>query len=245
MRSHIHGPSPGFAALRHPVASIPSVRRLPQTMDPLQASRPCGILLLAAHRLGAYRLSTPRPAPPHRARSHDPPLQRGPRCPVMPIVDVPNRAPKSQAHGVRHGAWSRLPRVPTPTQRARCQGPGDDSSPHHLLEPAPRGLRHHKPLDRGHSTRRASAGGAGPPQTTPGPLLSVRGCERAQWGSKPLSSIIPHTPKQAGEDASWRARIGHGARDSDMARATRKWRVRLGHGACDSDMARATRTWRV
>ena len=54
-----------------------------------------------------------------------------------------------------------------------------------------------------HPTRRASAGGEGPPQTTP--LLSVRGCER---GSNPLSSIILHKPKQAGEDASSISRAG-------------------------------------
>jgi hypothetical protein len=78
----------------------------------------------SARRLTHWHSPASRRFDPHlhtgRGHSH----QRGARRPVMPIVNVPNRAPKLQAPWVRHGAWSRLPRVPTPSQQARCWGPG-------------------------------------------------------------------------------------------------------------------------
>jgi hypothetical protein len=120
-----------------------------------------------------------------------------PAAPLCQLWTCRTRAPKSQAHGVRHGIWSRLPRVPTRRALRHPIEPAPRGLRHPQLEPAPHGLRHLKPLVtrvvRGHPTRRASAGGEGPPQTTP--LLSVRGCE---WGSNPLSSTTLHTPQTSG-----------------------------------------------
>jgi hypothetical protein len=84
--------------------------------------------------------------------------QRGPTC--------HGKAPKSQAHGVRHGARSRLPRVPTHNAKQPgrhlvvCAIP---SSSQHLTVCA-------STSPSRHPTRRASAGGEGSTQNHPAAL---------------------------------------------------------------------------
>jgi hypothetical protein len=142
MRSRNHGPS------EVSFACIPSARRL-------------------AHRhFSASRRFGPRL---HTGRGPlDPPHQRGARRPVMPIVDVPNRAPKPQAPGVRHGAWSRRPRVPAPSGTVTARRlvetaagayaltsstvPGTRTRDGHSSLPPACSRRHRKPLE--HPARR-------------------------------------------------------------------------------------------
>jgi hypothetical protein len=88
---------------------------------------------------------TPRPSRLHLGPSHSTSDHNAARAaPLCRLWTCRTRAPKSQALGVRHGAWSRLPRVPTRRRLHKEHGPL-------LLGPAPRGLRHHplEPAPRG------------------------------------------------------------------------------------------------
>ncbi len=68
----------------------------------------------------------------------------------------------------------------------------------HVTRQAPWGLRQHKPLKRGHPTRRASTGGGGLPQTHPAALRSGM-----QMGFETPEQQHPlHIPTRAEEDAS-------------------------------------------
>jgi hypothetical protein len=114
---------------------------------------------------------------------------RGPCAPSCQLWTCQTRAPKSQAHGVRRD---------TGRDCRGCLRPYATWSSQHLTVGAiPRSGQHLTVCaissPSRHPTRRASAGGEGPPQTTP--LLSVRGCER---GSNPLSSNTLHTPHTSG-----------------------------------------------
>jgi hypothetical protein len=169
MRSRNHGPYPGHMALRHPFACIPSARRLTHWHSPPQDAA-------ATHlHLGLGR-STPRNNVAHAARyancgrAKQGTKAAGTRGTSRRLVEGLEAAA---------GAYALTSSMVPGTQ-------GDSSPPPHLLEQAPRGLRHRKPLERGHPTRRASAGGESPPQT--GPLLSVRGRE---WVSNLFET--PHT----------------------------------------------------
>jgi hypothetical protein len=151
---------------------------------------------------------TLRPTPPSRARSLDSPHPRRShgrtRHPFDANCERAARArvaPKPQAPGVHYGSRSRLPRVPTPPHQARCRGDSRDRDdpllPPDCLWRAPHGQSHPKPLERGHPTRRVSAGREDLPQTTS--LLSVRGCK---WESNPLSSFTSYTATTRREDTT-------------------------------------------
>jgi hypothetical protein len=162
MRSCNHGPSTGHTSLRHPVACIPSVRRL-------------------THR--PSRLMTPRPTRRHNGLGLSTPCSKAAHAAPLRQLWTCQTGHQSRRHpGVRHCAWSRLPRVPTPSLRARCRGPGatchhPTCSSQHLAVCAIT-----SPSREG--TQRDESAQVSPPQTTP--LLSVRGCE---WNSNLLSSI--------------------------------------------------------
>jgi hypothetical protein len=147
MRSRDLEPSPGHTAPRTPLACILSARRLTHWPSRLMTPRPSRL-----------HLGPGRPTLDHNA-AH--------AAPLCQLWTCQTRAPKSHAHGVRHGAWSRRPRVPTRLRLHNEHGAGDLGTTRHHPACSSQRLRHLKLLERGHPTRRASAGGEGPPQTTP------------------------------------------------------------------------------
>ncbi len=226
MRSRIHGPSPGLAALRLPLACIPSARRRSRRLthwpSRLMTTRPSRLMTTRSSRLMTTqstrpsrlmttrrpsRLMTTRPlrlmttrhsrlmtTRPSRLMTTRPPIQRGP---------LPRHANCGRA---RQGHQNRRHTRYVTAFGRDCRGclrAYATCSSQHLTVCAITCSSQHLAVcaitsPSRNPTPRASAGGEGPPQTTP--LLSVRGCK---WGSRPLSSITPHIPKQAGEDASF------------------------------------------
>jgi hypothetical protein len=127
---------------------------------------------------------TPRPSRPHLGPGHSTSDHNAAPAPLCQLWTCRTRAPKSQALGVRHG--SRLPRVPTPSQRARTP-PARASTPRSAPSQAPRGTQRDEA---------AQVGRVHPKPARCSPFGDAKGFQT------PLSSNILHTPKQAGEDAS-------------------------------------------
>jgi hypothetical protein len=131
-------------------------------------------MALAPHDFTAPRRMTSRPPrrmtarPSHLLLGHCPSTLdlNAAHSPVCQLWTCHGKAPKSQAHGVRHGARSRLPRVPTHDANRSgrhlvvCAIP---SSSQHLTVCATTSPSRHP-------TRRASAGGEGSTPNHPAAL---------------------------------------------------------------------------
>jgi len=165
-------------------------------------------MALAPHDFTAPRRMTSRP--PRRMTARPSHLLLGPcpstldpdaaHSPVCQLWTCPIRAPKSQAHGVRHGARSRLPRVPTlDTNRL---------GRHHVVCAIPSSSQHLTVCaitsPSRHPTRRASAGGEG---STPNHPAALRSGMRMGF-EPPEQHHIRTLHMQAGEDASSISRAG-------------------------------------
>ena len=143
---------------------------------------------------------TSRPSRPTSDPVTRPSTPTRPTAPLCQLWTCHRRAPKSQAHGVRHGAWSGLPRVPT--HRRHPIEPAPHGLRHPRLGPAPRGLRHHKPLEAPNATSQRRWGGFHPKPPRCSPFGDENGVQ-FPWAA-------PHCtlPSRAGEDASSISRAG-------------------------------------
>ena len=124
------------------------------------------------------RLITTWPSRLHLVPGHSTSDLNAAHRPVCQLWTCHGKAPKSQAHGVRHGARSRLPRVPTHDANRSgrhlvvCAIP---SSSQHLTVCAIPGPGQHLRVCAAtspsrHPTRRASAGGEGSTPNHPAAL---------------------------------------------------------------------------